>query len=162
MSNKISDMAPAVQGSALQLDQAWTDAGIAHVISETLRVQIQQIARWVQSRAAILVVNLLRKVAGYYPFASETENTWATNCDGVNTPSRHQSGRAMDAQPLVPHTDAAGKTTMVPTWNYAAHADLYKKMGAIARAMGWTWGGDWLPLDPATGLGTDPDHYEFP
>lgn len=73
--------------------------------------------------------------------------------DGLKLISMHQAGLAVDVVPL----NSRGE----PTWDYIAFADAYKKIAKIGRDMGLECGADWTPLDPATGLGWDPPHYEM-
>lgn len=150
MSNKISDMDSKVQMDAMKLDQAWTDSGIPHQISETRRIQIQQVALWAQGRMITSDVNMLRRLAGYAPIPDAENKYTVTNADGVIYLSNHQSGRALDAQPLVAVVDASGKLTMRPTWDYTN--GFYKKMQDTAKSLGWKCGVDFPSPDP--------DHFE--
>ena len=95
----------------------------------------------------------LRQVAGLREL-HPSENKYAvTERDGVFKLSRHQGGRAIDVVPL----DERGR----PSWNYAAMQAQYRSIGDKARELGWTCGQDWPPIDPETGLGADPPHYEI-
>lgn len=77
----------------------------------------------------------------------------ASKCDGVRKLSMHQAGLAVDIVPIDEHGRA--------TWDYAKYVDDYKRIGAIGKACGLEWGGDWLPIDAKTGLGWDAPHHEF-
>jgi hypothetical protein len=37
----------------------------------------------------------------------------------------------------------------------------YMSIDDIAREQGWMCGQDWQPIDPDTGLGADPPHYQM-
>lgn len=56
-----------------------------------------------------------------------------THCDGVETPSNHQSGRAVDCCFLGPDPYGASHPWTV--------------YGELARAVGLVWGGDWKKPD---------------
>lgn len=76
-----------------------------------------------------------------------------SKCDGIRNLSMHQAGLAVDIVPL----DSAGR----PTWDYRGNREAYMRIAAMARAVGLEVGQDWLPIDPATGMGWDPPHIQF-
>lgn len=126
-------------------------AGLSVAVTSTLRTREIQVAYFAQGRATLEVVNLLRKIAGMKPIPQD-ENLVITKCDGVNSKSKHQEGKAFDVVML----DKYGR----PIWHVATCFMDYKKLGGIARANGLEWGGAWEPIDPATGLGWDAYHYQ--
>lgn len=69
--------------------------------------------------------------------------------------SKHQDGLAMD---VVPYTiyDANGPDKL--NWNTLD--PIWLKIGAIAKAVGLRWGGDFQPVN-AIGVGWDPGHVEY-
>lgn len=77
----------------------------------------------------------------------------ASKCDGLAKLSLHQAGLAIDVVPL----DERDK----PTWLYTRYPTAYKRIAAVARECGLECGQDWAPLDPGTGMGWDPPHYQF-
>ena len=77
----------------------------------------------------------------------------ASKCDGIKILSPHQKGIAIDVGPL----DDRGNWT----WDYEKYADEYKAIATVARAHGLECGQDWAPLDPTTGMGWDPPHYQM-
>jgi hypothetical protein len=78
----------------------------------------------------------------------------ASKCDGYKKISPHQLGIAIDVVPLDEHG--------YPTWSYARYQTAYKRIALIARKCGLESGQDWKPIDPDTGLGWDPPHYQLP
>jgi peptidoglycan L-alanyl-D-glutamate endopeptidase CwlK len=151
MSVKLEDLKPEVRELALAFVSALEEAGIAYVVTSTLRTVDEQVALYAQGRAPLDIVNLLRGKANM-PHISAGENTYTvTKCDGVTKRSNHQGGRALDVVPMVGHR---------PTWDYAKHAGEFKEIGAIGKAAGFRWGGEWPPLDEVTGLGFDSPHFE--
>jgi hypothetical protein len=160
MTTRIEDMGAQYQIPAWTLKHALEAANEPHVITSTRRSDSEQIALHAQGRKKLEEVNALRGKAHMGPITDNENSYTVTNCDGVTTKSPHQAGRAIDIVPLVPHIDVSGRTTMRPTWNYIKYAEEYKRIGAIARGLGWVCGQDWPPVDPVTGLGRDPPHME--
>jgi hypothetical protein len=76
-----------------------------------------------------------------------------SKCDGLVKLSLHQAGLAIDVVPV----DAGGN----PSWDYVGRLADYRRIAEIARANGLESGQDWTPLDPKTGLGWDPPHYQM-
>ena len=133
MSKKLGDLKPYVAAKAAVALAELKKAGVSCVVTYTLRTKEEQSALYAQGREALKTVNEKRKLAGLYAL-SEKENTYTvTNCDGVKTMSRHQTGTAID---VVPVQD--GKSVWPngndPRW--IAIAGIMKKHG-------FTWGGDW-------------------
>lgn len=156
MSKSIADMAPDAQGPMLKFVGALQDAGIRGVVVWTKRTALEQLALWVQGRASEAVVDVVRQHAGLSPISARDAANIVTKADGINTLSNHQPGRAMDWVPLRADGSAI--------WQPATPEEIatYKRIADIARACGLVCGQDWLPRDPVTGLGWDPDHYEVP
>lgn len=128
------------------------DAGLSLAVTSTHRTREIQVAYFAQGQGTLELVNLLRKIAGLKPIAQD-ENHIITKCDGVNTLSKHQEGKAFDVVLLNKYGD--------PIWHVATCFMDYKKMGEIGEANGLTWGGRFKPIDPATGLGWDPYHLQL-
>lgn len=150
MSRSLDDLDSPVREQARKLIAALIVEGIPHVVIETRRPQLTQLAYWLQGRADVFTVVKVREAAGL-PGISEAEaKRVITQLDGVTKRSRHQDGHAIDIVPA----DGAGN----PRWS---DVQGYKAIGKIARQMGWTCGQDWAPIDPATGLGWDSPHYEI-
>ena len=153
MSKDLRDLRPEVAKKAAELLIMLDRDGIRYTVTSTLRTQGEQLALYAQGRAELVLVQALRQVAGLREL-HPSENKYAvTERDGVFKLSRHQGGRAIDVVPL----DERGR----PSWNYAAMQAQYRSIGDKARELGWTCGQDWPPIDPETGLGADPPHYEI-
>jgi len=119
--------------------------GIPVAVTATLRTEADQVALYHQGRCTLDLVNLSRHVAGLAPIAS-VENTYTvTNCDGVNTPSNHQGGRALDVVPT-----ENGK----PVWPVPLD-QRWLEVSNVMKAHGFKWGGDWA------GGFKDYPHYEM-
>lgn len=122
---------------------------------DTSRSQLEQIALYLQHRAELAIVNLVRKAAGMRLLAPSENLYFVTWADGVNTLSEHQSRRAIDIAVVDPATGQA-------SWNYAKFAAEYRAIAAVAKSLGFENGIDWDPIDPVTGLGKDPPHHQVP
>jgi peptidoglycan L-alanyl-D-glutamate endopeptidase CwlK len=151
MSTHISDLVPEVRELGLSFLSALDDAGIPYVVTSTLRTVDEQIAYYVQGRAPVDVVNLLRRKADMLPITAADNTYTVTKCDGIVLHSNHQSGKALDVVPMVGHR---------PTWDYKKYAAEFKAIGKIGKGVGFRWGGDFSPIDLVTGLGWDPPHFE--
>ena len=151
MTTDIDALAPLVAERARELlDRIVIEQPVS--VTSTRRSIDEQLALFAQGRAPLEIVNLLRQKAGMRGLL-KPENTYTvTNCDGVTKRSAHQDGRALDIVPL-----DGGR----PSWDYAKMAEAYRGIGEVAREMGWTCGMDWLPINPVTGLGADPPHFEL-
>lgn len=152
MSRRVADLAPEFIGTAQAFLSDLDAAGIRYAVTSTMRTTVEQAALYAQGRKPLSEVNGLRLLADLPPLGKADNRYTVTECDGIAARSRHQGGTALDVVPL----DARG----LPTWDYRRHADAYKAIGAIARKHGLDCGQDWPPIDPATGLGWDPPHYE--
>jgi peptidoglycan L-alanyl-D-glutamate endopeptidase CwlK len=131
MSRRIEDLLPEVQPKARSFLSLIT---IPYVITSTLRTKDEQIALYCQGRAPLGIVNLIRKRFGLPAIGVESNNVPVTNCDGLDTLSKHQGGRAMDVVPA----DVNGRAIWPP------NTDPRWKMIALAgKAAGFEWGGDW-------------------
>ncbi len=153
MSTDITDLVPEVVEKANDLVEAVNNKRIRYVVTSTLRTQAEQLALFAQGRAQLEVVQALRQAAGMRLLHPSENKYTVTNADGVTKLSLHQGGRAIDIVPL----DERGR----PSWNYVAMQKQYLAIGDIARSRGWTCGQDWPPIDPDTGLGADPPHYQM-
>lgn len=151
MSKLIEDLDDETERLARHFLLEAHSAGLSVTVTSTLRTREIQLAYFAQGRATLEVVNLLRKVAGLKPIPKD-ENLVITKCDGVNTKSKHQEGKAFDVVLLNKYGD--------PIWHVATVFMDYKKMGEIGESEGLTWGGRFKPIDPATGIGFDPFHFE--
>lgn len=118
---------PKVKAAALRFLAECGKAGIPVKITQTYRtVQTQQeYYSWGRTKLNPFKRNM----------------TKVTDCDGVQRPSRHQSGLAFDICINIP-----GKE-----WD----AVLLKKAGKIGMSLGLTWGGSWKTI-------VDMPHYEIP
>jgi hypothetical protein len=152
MSVKIEDLTPEAQTKCRAMEQELFNQAIPFERTYTKRTTAEQIALWAQGRPALDIVNLLRRAAGMASLSASENGYTVTNCDGINTPSPHQSGKAFDIVPLV---------DWKPTWDYMKYADRYRKIGEIGRALGLDCGQDWKPFNAQTGLGWDPPHYQL-
>jgi len=128
------------------------DEGLSLAITSTLRTREIQVAYFSQGRGTLELVNLLRRLAGLRTIPQD-QNNIITKCDGVNTKSKHQDGKAFDVVLL----DKAGACI----WHIGAALEDYKRMGIIGEAIGLTWGGRFKPIDPATGVGWDCCHFQL-
>ena len=146
MNTKISDLMPDVSPLAQAAVDEMEMKGIPHAVTSTLRTVDEQAALYAQGRETLDRVNALRKVAGMYEILA-SENTYTvTNCDGVNTKSNHQSGRAID---IVPLNDRGS-----PIW--PPHSDpRWQPIVDVMKGRGFKWGGDFA------GTFKDFPHYEM-
>lgn len=153
MSRKLDDLRDDAKVKAYEFIADMKERGEIPVVTSTVRSDVEQLAMFAQGRAQLEVVNALRMMAGL-PSLPRSENTHIiSNCDGQTTRSAHQDGRAFDVVLL----DSSGK----PIWNISGTAvDRYKILGTIGKSHNLTWGGDFKPLDPITGLGWDAFHFE--
>jgi hypothetical protein len=78
----------------------------------------------------------------------------ASKCDGYKIKSPHQLGIAIDIVQLDENNG--------PTWNYRKYPTAYKRIATIMRSVGCESGQDWVPIDPVSGMGWDPPHYQLP
>lgn len=152
MSVSLGDLVPEVARKAGHLVKELDRRGIRYLVTSTLRTQAEQVALFAQGRAELEVVQALRRIADMRPLHPSENRYTVTNADGVTKLSLHQGGRAIDIVPL----DERGR----PSWNYPAMKDEYLAIGDVARKQGWTCGQDWPPIDPDSGLGADPPHYQ--
>jgi len=170
MSTSLNGLNPSALPKFILLE-AWIKGhGIPFVRADAHRTVDEQIARWAQHRGSIALVNLLRQKAGLAAIVEydgkdgkkHSDNDFtSTDCDGINTPSNHQSGRAADYVVL----DEKGKAT----WDYRKYSAQYKAIAELARALGLRCGADWMKKPDGSpspyadvGLGWDPPHYELP
>jgi hypothetical protein len=110
---------------------------IPYVVTSTLRTVEEQVAYYSQGRATLPVVNLLRQKAGLKSIGNQDNTYTVTNCDGVNTKSNHQSGRAIDVVPEV-NGGPSWPPNSDPRWRQIAQA---------GKAAGLSWGGEWATPD---------------
>lgn len=68
-----------------------------------------------------------------YAQGRTTPGRIVTQCDGIRKPSNHQSGRAVDCAFLGPDP--------------YAESHPWARYGALVRAQGLIWGGDWTKPD---------------
>ncbi len=142
MSTLIHDLVPDMQD---KVQRFLSLVPIPYVVTSTLRTVDEQIAYYSQGRAPLLIVNLLRKKAGLKDIVA-TENTYTiTKCDGLNTLSNHQGGRAIDVVPAGMNGE--------PTWP-PAQDPRWRQIAQSAKAVGLIWGGDWTSFP-------DFPHYEM-
>ena len=153
MSKYLDDLKPEVAQKARDLIAGMDTLGDRVVVTSTLRTDIEQLAMYAQGRAQLDVVNALRMICGL-PSLPKAENGYTiSNCDGQTNHSKHQAGEAFDVVLLAKD----GK----PIWKINGDAERYKTLGALAKAQGLKWGGDFEPINPVTGLGFDPFHCEI-
>lgn len=133
MSRKLDDMKPLAAAKAASALAELGRDGVACTVTYTFRTTAEQSALYAQGREALDVVNGKRKIAGLYAL-SEKENAYTvTNCDGVKSQSRHQTGTAIDVVPLE-NGRAVWPNGNDPRWIAISKA---------FKAHGFTWGGDW-------------------
>ena len=132
MSIRISDLQPTMQ---VKVRTMLSLIRIPYVVTSTLRTTDEQVAYYAQGRAPLTIVNLLRQKAGMGPTTEGDNAKTITNCDGVNTPSNHQGGWAVDVVP-------AGMNG-TPIWPHPADP-RWEKLGQASEAAGLEWGGRWV------------------
>jgi hypothetical protein len=170
MSSSLNGLDATVVPKFLALEAGLQKAAIKYVRFDAGRTVDEQIARFAQHRGTLVLVNLLRKKAGLAPIVEydgkdgkkHSDNDFtSTDCDGINTPSNHQSGRAADYVVL----DEKGRAT----WDYRKYAAQYKAIAEVARGLGFLCGADWMKKPDGNsspyadvGLGWDPPHHELP
>lgn len=149
MSTRVEDLTDVCREKFHAL-AGWLQAeGIPYAVIFTRRTDAEQVALYAQGREPLEVVNAKRKAAGMPP----TKDTGkVTNCDGIKKRSPHQDGRAFD----LTFADVLGN----PIW--PKDPVRWLALGSKAEELGLVWGGRFTPLDPVTGLGWDPDHFEVP
>ncbi len=158
MSSSLNGLDPTVVPRFIALEAGIQAKGIKAMRTDAHRTTDEQIARWAQGRGTLPLVNLLRQKAGMGP----TKDAFTTtDCDGINTPSNHQSGRAADYVVC----DEKGD----PSWDYHKWSKEYKAIAEVSRALGFRCGADWMKKPDgspspyaADGLGWDPPHHEVP
>lgn len=128
----IDKLDPKVADLAKKALAEMDNKGIRYFVNETFRSKEVQIAYFAQGRKSLLEVNALRKGAGLWLISEDENKNTITKCDGVNTPSIHQSGKAIDICP----TNGLG-----PWWN--APSDRWKVIADVMKSHGFEWGGDW-------------------
>ena len=134
MSARIDDLEPSVVAAAMASLDSLGSANIPVVVTSTYRTPEEQIALYSQGRAPLDKVNALRAKAHLH-FISDAENKYrVTNCDGVNTMSRHQSGRALDVVPAVNGN---------PVWPPKTDG-RWAQISMVFKHNGFKWGGDWV------------------
>lgn len=127
-------------------------AGIDVSVTSTSRSIHHQIALFAQGRVKdLVIVNHLRSLAGLDPISEKENKYTVTSCDGISKTSAHQDGRALDIVVI-----KNGKAI----WDKKLAIAEYKKIGEIGKRNGFTWGGDWPPLD-ANSIGWDAFHFEM-
>ena len=132
MSRKLEDLDPIVREKVCQFLDACEVAGDRVIITYTLRTKQEQHALYAQGREALPLVNAKRAIAHMPPITEEAnlrKVTWTTN-------SMHLYGVAADFVPI----DAYNK----PKWD---DIEAFKRAGAIAKSLGFEWGGDWKKPD---------------
>lgn len=133
MSRKLGDLKPYAAAKATAALAELKRDGVLCTVTYTLRTTEEQQALYAQGREPLEVVNAKRAKCGMYKL-SENENTYTvTNCDGVRTISRHQTGVALDVVPLV-----GGRAVWPPNGD-----PRWPKIARAFKAHGFTWGGDW-------------------
>jgi peptidoglycan LD-endopeptidase CwlK len=139
MTNDIEQLKPQVRKAAHAFLADLRAQKVPFVVTSTLRSDIEQVALYLQGRASLEIVNLVRKFAGMY-LLGEKENTYTvTRCDGVNTKSNHQLGIALD---VVPMGELGG-----PIW--PAFSDpRWLVLGVTGEKYGFRWAGRWQQPDP--------------
>jgi hypothetical protein len=144
MTNDLCALKPHARKAAHEFIEDLMGRKIPHKVMSTLRTDIEQVALFLQGRASLEVVNLVRKYAGLHLIA-EAENTYSvTNCDGMNTKSNHQLGIALDVVPLGEFGNPIWPVNKDPRWLL---------IGEIGEKHGFKWAGRWAKPDPA--------HHEF-
>lgn len=133
--SKLDGVHPALAVKVTQIQLAMAQLGIGMIVTDGVRTDAEQHALWQKGR----------NPAGQVVDRSQV----VTNADGIRTRSNHQRkpdgyGHAVDCCFL----DGQGK----PSWADSHPWALY---GAMARALGLKWGGDWVTLP-------DRPHVELP
>lgn len=161
MSNRIEDLAPDFQDTARAIERELAPLIETRSVGRfmTRRTQAEQIAFFAQGRDQLLVVNAKRAAANMAPISAKENTYTVTNCDGVNTPSAHQSGRAVDYVAL----DGSGNFS----WDYARFVGVYAAVRDAAIKCGADAGGSWMTQRSGKaspyadiGLGWDPPHVQ--
>lgn len=161
MSNRLEDLAPDFIDIARAIESELSGLIAAKQVARfmTRRTQAEQAAFWAQGRDTLIAVNAKRAAANMAPISARENGYTVTNCDGVNTPSAHQSGRAVDYVAL----DSSGNFS----WDYARYAGVYKAIRDAAIKCGADAGASWMAQRngspspyAAIGLGWDPPHVQ--
>lgn len=133
MSNRLSDLKPAVRRMAESAIEELYRRGILVVVTSTIRTVDEQIALYAQGRTPLEVVNSLRAKAGMPRIAPAENKYTVTNCDGIKTKSRHQDGKALDVVPAENSKPVWPKDTD-PRW---------RQIAEVMVKHGFRWGMDW-------------------
>jgi len=89
---------------------------------------------------------------GLYRIGRTEPGKIVTNCDGINTHSKHEKWEAADLCVIDPKTNA---------WIWARIED-YEILGKIAKELGLRWGGDWDGDEIRDPTDYDIYHFELP
>jgi hypothetical protein len=85
-------------------------------------------------------------------------DTGKSKADGVRKRSAHQDGLAI-------HFGFRDRRNPSLYWSADKMGDGMLSLWALvvdkAKRLGWTWGGDFMPIDPTTRMGWDPEHFEM-
>lgn len=138
MSTRIEDLSPAVQPLAKDFLRRLEAAGVANVVTSTLRTTAEQAALYAQGRKSLEEVNGLRVFARMYPITDRENGYTVTNCDGVQYKSNHQGGCALDVVPM----DARGRAFWPPDGD-----SRWAEIAVHGEAAGFSWGGRWPKPD---------------
>ena len=157
MSRALEDLAPDFIDTARAVLRLLEGKPV--MVYMTRRTTAEQAAFFAQGRKPLAQVNASRLLADLPPIAPGDNLVTLTNCDGIQYPSPHQSGRAID----IVAVDAHGN----PSWDYAKYAEVYKAIRDAAIEAGADPGASWLKHRDGTpspyakwGLGWDPPHVQ--
>lgn len=144
----VNELYAPMQPLVRKFIQKCKDSGVNVAIVETYRTANVQRAYYAQGREPLEEVNKKRNYAGLWNLPPRENARVITNCDGVNTLSRHQSRRAVDIAPV--------KDCRID-WN--APQETWERMGALAEECGLDWcaGG----FGAVWGKGWDNPHFEY-
>jgi peptidoglycan L-alanyl-D-glutamate endopeptidase CwlK len=144
MSTKLESLMPECAAAAMRALADLKLRDIPYAVTSTLRTTAEQVALYAQGRESLIAVNAKRAAADMAPIPDAENRYTVTNCDGVKTRSRHQSGLAIDVVPLGMHG---------PEWPDSRDVRWEDIANSFERE-GFEWGGRWKDFP-------DRPHYQF-
>ncbi len=135
----IDSLEPVTRAAATKAVEELKAKGISFLVNETLRLRVTQYLYYLQGRAALDVVNLLRQDAGFWPLTASENQKQVTQ----TLKSKHIDGKALDIAP----------TKNGQVW-WDAPAEVWQAIADIMKSHGFEWGGDWKEFK-------DSPHYQL-
>lgn len=133
-SRKLDDLLPEVASMARELLHRCAARGITLLVTATYRSPEEQLALWMQGRAALADVNAQRRAVGLAPITAEENARRVTNAKPGQ--SLHEQRRAFD---VVPVRDVDADGDLDAEWG----SPDWLTIGEQGERCGLEWGGRW-------------------